>query len=87
MDKYVNLLSDNQLKEYKEYDVPTNYIFLPDDEEILYSSLVSVTGLDFGDKDWYSLYIYANDSVMKAVKDELSSNIREYYEDGIVEEE
>jgi len=87
IDKNLNLLSDNQLEEFKETDVPTNYIFLPEDEKITYSSIVGVNGLDRGDKDWYSLYIFANDLVMKAVKNELSNNILEYYEDGWQDEE
>jgi len=87
MDKHLDLFSENQLKEFKENDVPTNYIFLPEDDTITYSSMVGVTSLDYGDKDWYSLYIFANDLVMKAIKNELSSNIRDYYEDGIEYEE
>ena len=57
MDKYLDLFSENQLKEFKENDIPTNYIFLPEDDTITYSSMVGVTSLDYGDKDCI-LFIY-----------------------------
>ena len=85
MDENLNLFSNSQLGEFKERDFKTYFIDLPVDDSIAISSLVSVSNYDFYNKNWYSLYIYANDLMIQKIQEKLSYNIVRYEEDGYLD--
>jgi len=87
MDENLNLFSNSQLNDFKQYDSKSYFIDLPNDDSIAISSFITVSNYDFLNKNWYSLYIYANDLMIEKIQNELSYYIVSYEEDGLEMEE